>query len=246
VAARKGRSWYRARKFVARHRIGLAVATFFVMVIGVAAFMLLTQVRETVRQSTRAQSATKFLVEAFRAADPQKALGENITAKQILDQAQRSLQLELGNEPELRAELLARIAEVKLHLSSPGDALVLIRAGLIDYARAERPDADMRATLLELEVRAAEYAGQYDVAEDAIAQATKAGGSCTDALERSGALVADLRGRQGGSPARRSWCRSRTPRKPVAERPGRTDQSGRVPQGQVAPGAHVWGDQSWQ
>jgi len=153
VEARRGRTWYRVRKFAGRHRVALGVAGLFVLMLGMAGTALWMQALEVIRQRDRAVQATNFMVETFRAADPEKALGEKITAKQILDQAQRSLTADNNVVPELRAELLGKIAEVKIHLGTSKDALPLITLALHDVD--SRTDSETRAWLLELEGHAA-------------------------------------------------------------------------------------------
>jgi len=177
VAARRGRSWYRVRKFVGRHRIALGVTTLFVMLAAAAGAMLWLQALEVIRQRDRAQHATAFLVETFRAADPEKALGEKITAKQILDQAQRSLTLDSSIGPLLRAELLGRIAEVEIHLSAAKDALPLLALALHDLDLDKHADTETRASLLELKARAAIAADQFDLANESIAEAASSNSS---------------------------------------------------------------------
>jgi tRNA A-37 threonylcarbamoyl transferase component Bud32/tetratricopeptide (TPR) repeat protein len=172
VEARKGRTWYRVRKFVGRHRVALGATAVFLALLGAGGFALWMQALEVIRQRDRAVQATNFMVETFRAADPEKALGEKITAKQILDQAQRSLTVDTSITPQLRAELLGKIAEVKIHLSAAKDALPLIAQALLDLDRDENANTEIRSALLELEARAAISDDQYDLAKTAIAEAT--------------------------------------------------------------------------
>jgi len=168
VRARRGRIWYRARKFVGRHRVALGVTALIVMLLGAAAGALWMQALEVIRQRDRAMQATNFMVETYRAADPEKALGEKITAKQILDQAQRTLKLETIRDPELQAQMLARIAEIRLHLSAYTEANEAIELAMkllkVDSARAN----PLRAELLELRARAAIALGDYDGARAAM------------------------------------------------------------------------------
>ena len=168
VYARSGQSWYRIRMFVLRNRIALAAAVAF-LALGIAASATQwLQVRETERQRDRAQHATQFLVEAFRAADPAKALGQKVTAKDILDQAERSLALEMQGDPELRAELLGRIAEVKLHLSAWKEALDALNQALQYLAASRRDTHDLRLWLLTMRADAAIKTGDFDLGKQTI------------------------------------------------------------------------------
>jgi len=172
VEARKGRVWYRARKFAGRHRVALSVASSFAVLLVVAGAVLWREGLETIRERDRAQHATSFLVESFRAADPARALGEKITAKEILDQAERSLVLELHDDPELRAELLGRIAEVRINLSASKQAVTDLDHALADLDAGGRRTQDLRAWLLTLKASATTKSGQFDAAKEAIAAAS--------------------------------------------------------------------------
>ena len=171
VTARRGRTWYCVRKFAGRHRVALGVAALFVLLLGTAAGALWMQALEVIRQRDRAVQATNFMVETYRAADPEKALGEKVTAKQILDQAQRSLTADTSITPQLRAELLGKIAEVKIHLSAAKDALPLITQALHDLDRDKHADPQTQASLLDLKGRAAIAISDYGLAKTAIAEA---------------------------------------------------------------------------
>jgi serine/threonine-protein kinase len=169
VAARRGRTWYRVRKFVGRNRIALGVTTLFVILAVIAGAMLWLQALEVIRQRDRAVQATNFMVETFRAADPAKALGEKLTAKQILDEAQRTLTADTKVTPALRAELLGRIAEVKIHLGTAAEALPLLTHALHDVGAHDDPET--RAWLFEVQANAALASGEFELAKSAIAQA---------------------------------------------------------------------------
>ena len=54
----------------------------------------------------RAGAVNGFLVGMFRQADPRQALGETLTAEQMLERAATRLQSDLRDEPDVRAELL--------------------------------------------------------------------------------------------------------------------------------------------
>jgi len=171
VEARKGRAWYRTLKFAGRHRVALGVAMACVMLLIVGGVALWREALETIRERDRAQHATSFLVETFRSADPEKALGEKITAKQILEQAERTLKLQPIRDAELQAQMLARIAEIHLHLSAyrqANEAVALALQYLPSDAARVNP---LRAELLELRARAAIGLGDYDSARNSLNEA---------------------------------------------------------------------------
>ncbi|MCB1608643.1 MAG: tetratricopeptide repeat protein, partial [Xanthomonadales bacterium] len=75
-------------------------------------------------QRDRAQHVTQFLIDAFAAANPGGEMGKSVTAKQILEHGAKKLETELDGQPELKAQLLATIAEAQLALDLVDDALV--------------------------------------------------------------------------------------------------------------------------
>ncbi|MEO5626480.1 MAG: serine/threonine-protein kinase [Dokdonella sp.] len=168
VHARQGHAWYRFRKFAGRHRLALSAAAVAMTVLAVAGIALWSQVLETIRQRERAQHATRFLVEAFRAADPDKALGEVVTAKQILDQAQRTLSAEAAQDPGLEVELLARIAEIKINLSAFQEALDAVDLAFHRLDQVPAAQKGIRAELFELRSRALRELADYKGSKDAL------------------------------------------------------------------------------
>jgi formylglycine-generating enzyme required for sulfatase activity len=71
-----------------------------------------TKEQEARRQAERAQKARDFLVSIFRISERDLRTG-NITARQILAEAERRVPVEFAGQPELRDELIAAIADVK-------------------------------------------------------------------------------------------------------------------------------------
>jgi serine/threonine protein kinase/formylglycine-generating enzyme required for sulfatase activity len=72
----------------------------------------LAKEQEARRQAERAQKARDFLVSIFRISERDLRTG-NITARQILLEAERRIPVEFAAQPELRDELIAAIADVK-------------------------------------------------------------------------------------------------------------------------------------
>lgn len=64
------------------------------------------------QEADKAQNARDFLVSILRISETD-ALGGNITARQILADAEKRIPEEFADQPELRAELVKAIGEVK-------------------------------------------------------------------------------------------------------------------------------------
>jgi tetratricopeptide (TPR) repeat protein len=116
VAACPPSSWYRARKFMRRHRMGVGVAAAAVVVLIAFAATMAVQAQRIARQRDRAERVSAFLVSLFEASDPDRSKGDRLTARELLDTGVARLERELANEPETRAALLHTIGRVYFQL----------------------------------------------------------------------------------------------------------------------------------
>lgn len=142
---------YRVGKFVRRHRFGVAVSTAALGLLVAFAVTMASQTRRITRERDRAEHVSAFLVGLFEAADPDKAKGDKVTARELLDRGVERLKVELKDEPETRASLLTSIGRVYIQLgrfdraqSTLEEALVLRRTF------PGRGRLDLAATLNEL------------------------------------------------------------------------------------------------
>jgi eukaryotic-like serine/threonine-protein kinase len=116
VLARPSTLGYRVSKFVGRHRLGVGVAVLLALVIlGLAATMTVQAARlarqrdEIRRERDKAVQVAGFLEEIFSAADPVRARGETVTAREVLDRGAARITAELADQPEVQAALAAAI-----------------------------------------------------------------------------------------------------------------------------------------
>jgi len=108
---------YRARKFVRRHRFGVAAAaSAMVLLIGFAVVMAV-QARRIARERDRAnqqaevaQREADFVTNMFKVSNPSEARGDSITAREILDTAAKQIETGLAKEPQVRADLMYTMA----------------------------------------------------------------------------------------------------------------------------------------
>ncbi|WP_242110524.1 serine/threonine-protein kinase [Luteimonas aquatica] len=135
VAARQGETGYRFGKFVRRNAIVLAAA-------GVVAVLSMAFVIGTVLQSrqlaqardraearrAQAEQVTGFMVDLFKASDPEQARGNDPSARELLARGSRRLATGQIRDPETHAALSTAIADIDLALN--------------DYSSAERHSAD--------------------------------------------------------------------------------------------------------
>lgn len=128
---------YRLRKFVARHRVAVvaAVAVLLALVVGgalaAAGFVRAQRAElEARRQAATAREVASFLQDLFRGADPRRHRGEEVSARQLLDDGVAGLDGELSDRPEVKAAILFSMAEVYRELGEADEAERLLRESI--------------------------------------------------------------------------------------------------------------------
>ena len=146
---------YRTRKFIARHRVGVAATLAFLVAVLGALGIALWQAGVANEQARRAATIKDFLVDMFRASDPRVAQDKprgQVSAKELLDLTAPRIAQEFGDDDETRIDLLGVAAsiyrelgdepryrslheqQVALARHSHGDAHPAIIDGLLDDA----------------------------------------------------------------------------------------------------------------
>ena len=128
LAARPPSTLYNLRKFVRRHRFGVATAGSLAALLLFFLGALMLQAREIRAERDKAQQALDFLVEVFKASDPSRAQGEELKAREILDGAARRISRELENQPEIQATLMDAMGQVYYSLGLNPEARQLLTA----------------------------------------------------------------------------------------------------------------------
>ena len=165
VVARPASLAYRARKYVRRHRIAVAVATAAVVLLGTFAVMQTIQLRRITRERDRADRITNFMTSMFKVSDPSEARGNKITAREILDKASEDIDTGLANDPELQAQMMNVMAKVYDNLGLYSRAGFLLRDALNIQSRVLGPNnpATLKS-MIELGWELSEQ-GRYSEAE---------------------------------------------------------------------------------
>jgi tetratricopeptide (TPR) repeat protein len=142
VRARPDSGLYRARKFVARHRLAVAAAALVAVALVAGLSIALWQARRAEQaaklaqaQASRAEQVRAFLVSIFEAADPARARGETVEARTLLDEGARRIDAELAAEPELHAELLELLAGLYRKLGELEQAKSLAERAFTEHRR---------------------------------------------------------------------------------------------------------------
>jgi serine/threonine-protein kinase len=106
---------YRARKFVARHRGGVAAALVVSVAIVAALGFALWQADVARAQARRAATIKDFLIDMFRASDPRVAQDKprgQVTARELLDATAPRIAGEFSDDAQTQVELLGVAASI--------------------------------------------------------------------------------------------------------------------------------------
>jgi len=112
IGARPDAFTYRAAKFVRRNRTVVAAAAGLVILLAGFGVMQAMQLRRTTRERDRANRITEFMTNMFKVSNPSEALGNSITAREILDKASKEIDSGLARDPEVQAQMMYVIGDV--------------------------------------------------------------------------------------------------------------------------------------
>ncbi len=135
---------YRLRKFVRRHKAGVAfAAVLLVLLSGFAATMtvqlkqisqardLATEARDLANQERdTAEEVSEFLAGLFKASEPGLARGREISAREILDRGAKSIREEMRDSPKLQARLMSIMGDVYISHGLRNEARDLLEYAL--------------------------------------------------------------------------------------------------------------------
>jgi non-specific serine/threonine protein kinase/serine/threonine-protein kinase len=128
---------YRLRKYVRRHKLGVAAAAVVLLAILVGTagttIGLLRAVRaekKAVEEAATAKQVSDFLVGLFKVSDPSEARGNSITAREILDRGAKKVEEELAGQPAIQARLMDTMGQVFQSLGLFDPALPLMKSAL--------------------------------------------------------------------------------------------------------------------
>ena len=148
IAARRDSTGYRLRKFVGRHRFGVAASALGVLaLVGALAFALL-QTRAQAREAETSRQVTLFLAGLFKGADPELSRRSALSAEDLLDQGTQRLQADAQMPADVRARLLDTVAATYTSLGLYDRALPLARHAL--ELRGGGPDGERADSLFTL------------------------------------------------------------------------------------------------
>jgi serine/threonine-protein kinase len=112
VSAHPPSTWYRAQKFVARHRGGVALTAMFVLGIVAALGLALWQGHIARRAAERADAMRDFMISAFSEAEPATPRAGPPTIDAVVQQAIVKARDDPGMNAGVRSELVAELGAV--------------------------------------------------------------------------------------------------------------------------------------
>jgi tetratricopeptide (TPR) repeat protein len=99
--------------------------------------------RQRVRAESEAETArqtTRFMIDLFKVSDPSEALGNSITAREILDKGAARIDTELSGQPAIQATLMDTMGTVYTSLGLYQPAVDLVRKGYERRLKLWGPD----------------------------------------------------------------------------------------------------------
>lgn len=136
VVARTPTVQYRFSRFIARNRYAVVAGTAFGVAAMIGSVAYVQQSEATRRERDRAQAAVAVLRDAFRAADPMRAGGSDLSAQSVLRGAGERLLPSIAADPQTYLPVAIELAETQLALGmvSDGAADWIDRATAHDHA----------------------------------------------------------------------------------------------------------------
>ncbi len=132
VAARRGGWRYDAARFLQRHAVAAGMAVVAVLALCGGLGVALWQAQQArlqrdvaVAESAKSRAVLEFMSGLFELADPDKARGNQVTARELLTRGAERIRGQFSQQPAVRAELLTAIAGAQEGLGLYAEALPL-------------------------------------------------------------------------------------------------------------------------
>ncbi|HET7206381.1 MAG TPA: serine/threonine-protein kinase [Terriglobales bacterium] len=140
VLARPASTVYRMQKYVRRHRVGVALTAFMVLLLAGFTVIQARQLQRTTRERDRADRVTEYMASMFKVSDPGEARGNTITAREVLDKASKDIDSGLSHDPELQAQMMILMSRVYLSLGLYSRSETLARQAVAIRNRVLGPE----------------------------------------------------------------------------------------------------------
>lgn len=180
IEARPPSTTYLARKYVQRHRLGVAVAAAAVLTLVAFTATMTVQAQRIARERDRASreaavatSVSDFLVDLFNVSDPSETQGKPVTVRELLDKGARDIKA-LVDHPEVQARLMTTMGRVYSGLGLDQQASSLLAAAASIQQQTLGPNSP--ETLAAFTALASQYdrEGRYEPAEEILRRTIQA------------------------------------------------------------------------
>ncbi len=155
VSAHPPSHWYRTRKFIQRHRGGVAAVSMMLLAVLSSLGVALWQAHAARSEAARANAVRDLMVDILRETAPNRSAEEMPTVPELVYEASKRLMQDLDDQPEVRAELQTTLGNVLRHMNDvPRSEALLTDAekstdGMPPYARLRvENQVEMTRTLL--------------------------------------------------------------------------------------------------
>jgi eukaryotic-like serine/threonine-protein kinase len=156
VSARPPSAAYRVRKFVTRHRVGVAAAAaMLALIVGSAAVIAVQAVRvaterdRATREAAKATSINEFLQQMLGSANPQGAGSRTMTVVDALAAAERRVESSLSTQPDVAGAVRRTLGQTYFGLGEYDRAQRILTAA-VEGSRSSGRRQDLALDLAEL------------------------------------------------------------------------------------------------
>ena len=167
-------SWrYLARRFVSRHRWGVAAGAVAAVAVTAAAIVFSMQAARVAAERDRAarerdtaQEVLRFLTELFEVSNPdEEPGGSEVSARELLDRGAERIDAELAGQPVVQARLMATIGNVYGSLGAYTKAVGMLERSLQIRRASLGPDAPDTVETMDALGEAYRELARFDDAE---------------------------------------------------------------------------------
>ena len=137
---------YRMRKFIARHRLGVAAAAALALTLAAGTGGTVWQAGQARAQAAKATAIRDFVLDLFAAANPDLAQGEDPPASSLLTSGAARVRREFAARPLLLGEMLGMIGRVQLERGLLDDAQASLDDAIAAFEQQATPDAKWAVT----------------------------------------------------------------------------------------------------
>jgi serine/threonine protein kinase/tetratricopeptide (TPR) repeat protein len=172
VLARPPTLRYHARKFVRRHRVGVALAAVasvvliaFAGTMTVQSLRLQRALRTAEDEGARAEQVSAFLIDMLKASDPRIASGETFTVRQLLDIGSERIATAMEKQPQAKVRVLETMGGAYRELGVYDRARAVTEEALAVHRASHEADRAVAGSLLTGLGEIAHDEGEHATAE---------------------------------------------------------------------------------